>query len=393
MQDLNYMRRTPNESLCLEYIMNNQNLSRADLSALTGLTKATISVIVKKLIEDHLVIETGIGESSNVGGRKPIILQYNGKAGLSISIDVGYNYVNALLTYLDGEEVQFIQKKPITLNEATIKKYFSEIFSTFQQALPKTNYGVIGVVIAVHGPVYDGEIIFTPHYDLDQIPFRKIAEELSNYPVYLENEANLSALGEYMYTADSSSLISINMHSGIGAGIVQDGVLQVGSHGFAGEIGHQIVVINGEKCRCGNHGCLEMYAANKVCFEKFAKIKSMDYVNAIILREYYQNNDADALAVTQENVNYLSVGINNIIAHYDPEIIVLNSSLYREIPEMIQQLKTILQNRFSNKVSVRNSLLNEKATLLGGLVLNLQHFLDIKQLKLPQLDIKKASTT
>ncbi|MBO0454881.1 MULTISPECIES: ROK family transcriptional regulator [Enterococcus] len=382
MKNLSYARRTTNESLCLELIMNNQNLSRADLANLTGLTKATISVIVKKLIEDHLVLETGIGTSGNTGGRKPIILKYNGKAGLSISIDVGYNYINALLSYLDGEEIHFIQKKPIVLDEKTIKTYFSEIFASFEKKLPRTTYGVIGVVAAVHGPVFNGEIIFTPHHNVDQIAFREIIEEISDYPVYLENEANLSALGEYTFTSDSSSLISINMHSGIGAGIVINGKLQVGSHGFAGEIGHQIVVMDGKQCPCGNHGCLEMYAANKVCFEKFSKIKSMDYVNAVILREYYQNHDQDAQQIIQENVHYLSVGINNLIAHYDPEVIVLNSSLYREIPEIIQQLKQLLSNRFSNEVIVRNTALNEKATLLGGLVLNLQRFLNINQVKL-----------
>ena len=383
MKNLSYARRTTNESLCLELIMNNQNLSRADLSNLTGLTKATISVIVKILIEDHLVLETGIGSSGNAGGRKPIILKYNGKAGLSISIDVGYNYINALLSYLDGEEIRIIQKKPIMLDEKEVKAYCSEIFASFEENLPKTSYGVIGVVVAVHGPVYNGELIFTPHLNLEHIAFREIIEEISDYPVYLENEANLSALGEYTFTSNSSSLISVNMHSGIGAGIVINGELQVGSHGFAGEIGHQIIVIDGEKCPCGNHGCLEMYAANKVCFEKFSKIKSMDYVNAVILREYYQNNDLDAQQIIQENVHYLSVGINNLIAHYDPEVIVLNSSLYREIPEMIHHLKQYLSNRFSDKIIVRNTVLNEKATLLGGLVLNLQHFLNINQLKLP----------
>lgn len=128
-----YISRTKNESLCLELIMNNHNLSRADLSTMTGLTKATTSAIVKKLIEDQLVIEIGTGESSNVGGRKPIILQYNGKSGLSISIDIGYNYINGLLAFLDGEEVQSIQKKPIHLDEHTIKDHFTELFNHFKK--------------------------------------------------------------------------------------------------------------------------------------------------------------------------------------------------------------------------------------------------------------------
>lgn len=125
-----------------------------------------------------------------------------------------------------------------------------------------------------------------------------------------------------------------------------------------------------------------MYAANKVCYDRFAQKKNLDYVNAIILREYYQNQDRDARQVVEENINYLTIGINNLIAHYDPSIIILNSSLYREIPDMIEQLKGNLHNHFSNQLVVRNSSLNEKATLLGGLVLNLQNFLEIKHLKL-----------
>ncbi|THE15910.1 ROK family transcriptional regulator [Enterococcus hirae] len=377
-----YTRRSLNESLCLEHIINNPALSRAELSTLTGLTKATITSIVRKLMMDHLVIETGIGESSNLGGRKPIILQFNGKAGLSISIDIGYNYIYSLLSFLDGEEIQLIQKKPIIVDEETINAYLSEMFSTFEQTMPQTEYGIIGVAIAVHGPVYQGEPIFAPHYNFDHLPFRKITESLRDYPVYLENEANLSALGEYTFTANSKNLVSINMHSGIGAGIVKNGILEIGDHGFAGEIGHQIIVIDGKECRCGNHGCLEMYAANKVCYEQFAQKKAMSYVNAIILREYYQNKDSDAIQVVEENINYLSIGINNLIAHYDPAMIVLNSSLYREIPEMIEKLKTKLPDHFSKDLVIRNSSLNEKATLLGGLVLNLQHFLEIDQLKL-----------
>ncbi|OCA82662.1 ROK family protein [Pradoshia sp. D12] len=381
MENSHYIIRTQNESLCLETIINNLGVSRAELATITGLTKATVSSIVKKLLDDNLVTETGSGQSSNLGGRKPIKLQYNGKSGLSISIDVGYNYIRALLTYLDGEEISYIEKKPITLNEDTVRSYFSEIFSSFDKIKPKSLYDIIGVVIAVHGPVFNGNIIFTPHYNLDKIRFREITESLIDYPIFLENEANLSALGEYTFTSESSSLISINIHGGIGAGIVRDGIIQTGSHGFAGEIGHQIISAGGKKCKCGNLGCLEAYASNKASFEYFAQLKDMDYVNAIILREYYNNGDTDAKKVVKENTRYLSFGINNMIAHYDPEVIVLNSSLYREIPEMMTMLKNNLYSTFSKCIIVRNSKLNERATLLGGLALNLQNFLGIKHMK------------
>lgn len=383
MENLIYTRRTPNESICLEHIMNHDNLSRADLSVMTGLTKATVSEIVKKLIEEHLVIETGSGNSTIVGGRKPINLQFNQISGLSISIDIGYNYINGLLTYLNGEEVKYIEKKPITLNEKNLKYYLNEIMSDFEKIVPKSYFGIIGVAVAVHGPVYNGDLIFTPHSNLEDIPFKIIAEEISSYPVHLENESNLSALGEYTFTSDSSDLVSVNIHSGIGAGIIQKGALQIGAKGYAGEIGHQIVALDGKACRCGNKGCLEMYASNKVCFENFAKLKNLDYVNAKILRDFYQLNDPDAVKTIEENIQYLSIGINNLVAHYNPDTIVLNSSIYREIPEAITQLKKSLKNRITDDVVLRNSSLHEKATLLGGLALNLQNFLNVYHVKFP----------
>lgn len=377
-----YLVGTPSESLCLETIINNRGLSRADLANVTGLTKATISIIVKKLLDDSLVTETGIGNASALGGRKPIKLQYNGNSGLSITIDVGNNYIHGLLSYLDGEEISFVQKKIDLLDDTIVNTCFSDIFAHFEQIKPVTTYDIIGVVIAVHGPVFDGETIFTPHYAIDSMKIREITESLVNYPIYLENEANLAALGEYTFTSESASLISINMNSGIGAGIVQEGILQIGAHGFAGEIGHQIVVMNGKKCDCGNFGCLEAYATNQACLDHFAKEKKLDFVNAVILREYFYNHDLDAKEAILENAHYLSLAINNMIVHHDPEVIVVNSSLYRDIPEMITFLKDRLNDYYKEKVIIRNSSLNKKATVLGGTAFNIQKFLHISRLKL-----------
>lgn len=386
MKKQEYLVGTSSESLCLETIINNRGMSRAELANVTGLTKATISIIVKKLLDDGLVTETGIGNASALGGRKPIKLQYNGTSGLSITIDVGHNYIHGLLSYLDGEEIFFIQKKTDRLDDAIVTTYFSDIFSHFEQIKPVTTYDIVGVVIAIHGPVFDGETIFTPHYAIDSVRIREITESLVDYPIHLENEANLSALGEYTFTSESSSLISINMNSGIGAGIVQEGILQIGAHGFAGEIGHQIVVMNGEKCDCGNYGCLEAYATNQACLDRFAKEKKLNFVNAVILREYFHNHDAHAEIAILENAHYLSLAINNMIVHHDPEVIVLNSPLYREIPEMIALLKNNLNDYYKEKVMIRNSSLNKKATVLGGTAFNIQKFLNISRLKLKRED-------
>ncbi|MBS7941264.1 ROK family protein, partial [Streptococcus suis] len=83
-------------------------------------------------------------------------------------------------------------------------------------------------------------IRFTPSYDLKDFPLKKELEKRFYFPIYLENEANLSALGEFTFSQSRDNLISISIHSGIGAGIIQDKRLQTGAYGQAGEIGHTI---------------------------------------------------------------------------------------------------------------------------------------------------------
>jgi glucokinase len=82
-------------------------------------------------------------------------------------------------------------------------------------------------------------------------------------PVVLGNDANLAALGEHAYGAGRgvSDMIYMTVSTGIGGGIISDGELFLGSHGYAGEIGHQTILVDGPLCGCGNHGCLEALAA------------------------------------------------------------------------------------------------------------------------------------
>ncbi|HAT4801695.1 TPA: winged helix-turn-helix transcriptional regulator, partial [Clostridioides difficile] len=97
-----YTIREMNERLVLEQIIKNGPISRASIASTIGLNKATISAITKKLIDESLVHEIGIGNSTHSGGRKPILLVFNKCAGISLSMDIGYDYIFSSLSYLDG---------------------------------------------------------------------------------------------------------------------------------------------------------------------------------------------------------------------------------------------------------------------------------------------------
>jgi predicted NBD/HSP70 family sugar kinase len=377
-----YTIREQNEAMILNAIIQQKEISRADLSSLTGLTKASVSAITKKLMDDSLIIEERVGSSSTLGGRKPIMLTFNRQAGLVISMDIGYNYIEAMLAYIDGTLIKHFTMKQVSITKENVLENIQKVYKEFSKAKPDVPHDIVGMTIAIHGTVYENQITFTPYYDLDDFPLYEELQKIYPFPVTLYNEANLAALGEYTFSSLSKNLISISIHSGVGAGIVHDGVVEIGKHGQAGEIGHSILFPQGKLCPCGNHGCLEQYTSNKVIYNEFASLKKLEAVNSNILTYYIQKKDPDALAIAKKNAELLSIGINNLIMLYDPDVIVINSSLYRSVPEMVDWVKEHLTSSFSKDVIIRNTFLQNKAILYGGLAVSAQNFLNIQELKL-----------
>lgn len=376
-----YNIREQNEALILKGIIDHKNISRAELAALTGLNKASVSSITKTLLDDGLIFETGIGSASIQGGRKPILLQFNPKAALILSFDVGIDYLKGTLAYLDGEKIAAVKKKRLIVSAETVISLLEE---HIQLLTAQADALIVGICIAVHGVVNDNHIIFTPYYDLDTIDLYQEMTRRLDFPVFIENEANLASLGEYVFALESKTLVSLSIHSGIGAGIVDSGIVQKGHYGEAGEIGHSILYPNGKKCPCGNHGCLEQYASNTVLYETLAKTKKLDYVDSEIVKELAKTGDKETQRKLAENAFLLSVGINNIITIYDPEVVVINSSIYRNTPELLPMIEEHLTSRVSRNVRIQNSTLGSQATLFGGIALCCQHYLNIQELKLQQ---------
>lgn len=378
--------REYNESLVLNTIIRHQHVSRAEVSTLTKLNKASVSQIIKNLLSSQLVHEVGIGDASVNGGRRPIQLLFNRHCGVAISFDIGYNYIRSILSYIDGEIIYEKSKFHISVTRDTILSFIDEFYQSFLQQLPKTPHGLLGISIAIHGIVHENTIIYAPHYNLEHYDLKSILEAKYGIPVFIKNEANLAALGEYCASSQFTNLVSISVHSGIGAGIVTNGQLHTGIHSAAGEIGHITLHTNGDPCSCGNIGCLELYASNKALFETFSTLKNLP---AIVTSEefvqYYKKGDALAISLAEENARFLSIGIHNIAVFWDSEVIYVNSSVYQKLPELIQRINDTLKSRFSGSVLVKNSVLGAYAPLYGGIIDIARYFLNIEDLKIPSM--------
>ena len=318
-----YSLRENNEQLVLATLIEHPSISRAQISKQIRLNKATVSDIANKLLEKQFIVEMGNGDSTASGGRKPIMLQINKQAGLTLNIDLGYDYVSYLLTYLNGEVV-VKEMLPVLVNQTNCVELIQQTLLKATNLAEITPYGIVSLSIAVHGIVFDNQIIFTPYYDLDQIDLYDQLSQQITIPIYIENEANLSALAEKTFSTAVSNLVSISIHSGVGAGVVVNNEVYHGRDGRSGEIGHTILYPHGKDCPCGNKGCLEQYSSQKAVLTSLQKLKDDDALSLTDLISFYKAGDSETIQLIEEFAFHISVGINNVIASYGPEKVYLN---------------------------------------------------------------------
>lgn len=373
--------REENEQRVIQIINQQPNISRVELSHKTGLTKATISSIVNQMVDSRLILEIGAGSSSSVGGRKPILLKINKKAGISLSIDLGYNYIYAMSTFLDGEIIEET-KNNILITKENVVSEIKDILAYFERNSPETSHGIIGLSIAIHGIVYKNKILFTPYYNLSEIDlYTELSEDIP-IPIYIENEANLSALGEKSCYFTESNLVSISIHSGIGAGIIINNELYHGREGKSGEIGHTILIPDGKICPCGNKGCLEQYSSEENIIKEYNKIKKEEHLTLFDLKRNFYEHEKEADYILQIFSSFIAIGVNNVITSFGPDKVYLNSILIQEIPEILTYIQNNLVSTLNKNIPVVISSLGERATLLGATALNLQKFFNITSVKL-----------
>jgi predicted NBD/HSP70 family sugar kinase len=370
--------RDINTHLILETIINHATISRASTAKHLGLTKATVSAIVQDLINRKLVVEIGSDDTSL--GRKPILLSLNKKAGYVVSIDLGVDTISALVSDLAGEDCCIKQIR-------TPKNAFNmvnELINLIESMKLPTDapYGLVGITIGIHGVTINNQVSFTPYYNLAGANLAEGLNQHFGVPVYLENEANLSVIGEKTFQYDYANIANISIHSGIGLGIIINDRLFTGYNGRAGEFGHTIVEIDGRPCPCGNNGCLEQYVSERVLLNEFARLKGLDKVDFTTYSQMLEDNDPIAIQIMDQFIKYMSVGINNILNAYNPEIVIINSSFTIHSPHVLQKIEDALKSKMSSYIRIVPSVLRDTSILLGGACVAIKGFLGIKHLKL-----------
>lgn len=377
--DAAYIRNL-NRRIILENIILHKNISRAELSKITGLNKATISTQINSLLEEELIFEKELDKSN--GGRKPILLSLDKEAGFSIGVEIDTSRIFFLATDLSGK---VLDQMDVNLAEPSFERIKNILISTILSMVAsqgKTKHGLVGICIGVQG-IVDNEqrIVFTPRHQWKNVDLKKPLEEIFQVQVHVDNNANLCAFAELVYSHDTTNLLCISTYSGIGLGIVINKEIYRGMSGFAGEIGHMIIQPNGRQCPCGNSGCWEQYASEKSFWRDLKDLKGADHCTIDDLKTLIKNEDPATLAQLSNLTSYLGMGINNIINIFNPESIIINSELSPIYPDLILNIKQGLTSYINHYRTIQFSELGKNACALGACAMSIQSFLGISNIK------------
>lgn len=370
------MKRNKTQNKIIGLLYENPNLSRIDLSKKLDINKSTISTNVQKLIDNEFIQETGRGESTPKGGKKPIQLVINYNKQVFLGFDISKDYISYALTNLNLEILNYGSKK-IKVNKENVYKSIKDIIESLKKYQLEDT--LFSVSIAIHGIVFEDKISLTPNYDLDKSDFLdKLKKDYPNMNIYLINEANAAVLCEHHFHK-YDNLASINIRTGLGCGIVINNKLIEGNEGYAGEIGHMIIVPDGKICQCGNKGCFEQYCSENSDISYYNTISKRKIDNIKELVSLYKNNDYAAIETVNRNIYYMSIGINNLTKTIAPEIIYINSYLAYNINDYVKKILDNMNKSFKQNIKLEVSKFSKRATLLGCIYYGINKYLNNKK--------------
>lgn len=336
--------RRINLSLLLHLLRTRGANSRAALAQATGLYKSTVSDLVAELLARQLVTELGMQSSG--AGRPSTPLVINPRAGCIVSCELGVDYIAILVTDFAPEVIWQIREPILPGSEPTT--VIATMVRLVRRAVDKgaaAGYALFGIAVGLPGIVEHatGTLVFAPNLGWRNVPLKALLErEAFDSPVFVDNEANMAALGEHYFGEGQGSeeVLYISAGAGLGGGMIRDGHLYRGARGGAAEFGHMTMVPDGEPCNCGNHGCWETLVSPQALFRTISRQAQgeatlltawtgghLEQLTVPLVVEAARAGDAVALEALAQIGHWLGIGIASLLNALNPTRVVFGGVL------------------------------------------------------------------
>lgn len=388
--------RRLNTAILLDHLRLDAPLSRAEISNKTHLNRSTVSSIIAELLREGLVREIELQKDKL--GRPGMLLELNPEGACAIGAEIGVDFVSIMLADFGGKPIwrKRVPIDPSIGQPAHIKRAGDLIGNALKHA-GKSDLRPLGIGVGVPGlvDVVEGELVFAPNLKWRHVPLRQILTERFDLPVFVENDANAAALGEYYFgvARGVANLIYLSADVGLGGGIVLSGKLFRGKSGYAGEIGHMTIDPDGTLCGCGRRGCWESLVSPRIIVQNIRALlrngtKSMirdlakdnpDCITFDHVIQAAQSGDAVALNALQQVARWLGIGIANLVNTFNPELIVIGGALARASAILIPVIETTVRENALQEpletVKIAISAFGPEACIVGAAAIVLDEIL------------------
>ena len=359
--DLQLLKRI-NRSVLLRLIRSQSDLSRARLAHLSGLTKSTVSALVRELLDEHWLSEAAAPVATQGLGRPSTPLNIDATKRVLIGIEIAVDCLRLVCVSLSGA---ILTQTEVALDDPRPQAACQQLGRLVQmlcQQLEVKELILSGVGVCLPGAVDEslGLVRLAPNLGWRDVPFRALVSEefarlgIASQYIHLQNDADAAALGEYEFAGGSSDdpLIFVNCDVGVGAGIVLNDRLFTGFLGAAGEIGHSILQVDGPLCSCGRKGCAEAFIGARALAKKQG---------------------------LQRAGQYLGVLLQNLDAMFNPHVIVVGGRSCIDHPTLIDSARSAQQSYASaaglQAPQIRAARFGVQAAAVGAAALVLHQFL------------------
>ncbi|WP_404474436.1 ROK family protein [Microbacterium aerolatum] len=366
--------RKNTRGIVLDVIRTRGPISRIELAEATGLTAATMTRVVRDLLADGLVVESGHGAST--GGKRPILVEIDPTARFAVGIHIAAESTVLIVSNLWGAIVG--RSRAAAPAETPPDEFLDGLATSLRDLLD--SLGIDPALVAGVGVAAPG----TPDRDLGRSSSASAGPRWEGYPlreglaqrlglrIVLENEAIAAAVGEYWSGAagEIGELAVIHMETDIGVGVVTRGRPLRGAHGGAGDLGHLSLDVNGAPCPCGGRGCLHLIASPAAARERYrcstGEVVSMSRLGAAAVA-----GERDALEALNPSFAALAQAAGALVTLLDVERIVLAGSGFASaisfyISAVQQELDRRSKARGVAPVAVQSSVNPRDAAAVGA---------------------------
>ena len=323
--------KTMNRMALLRLARDTPGLSRAGLATHSGLTRSTVSVLVKELIDEGWLAEDSVHVTGQ-RGRRPTPVRLDGTRIMLVGADLGPDAICVVTTSIRLEVLETSIAPLRSRDPDAACRQLVEMVRAHAAKVVLGGARLLGVGVGLHGPVdkRSGMLQFAPNIGWRDVEVGKTLDAalaqagLGDVALYFHNEAALAAMGE---TASGQRpvedpLVYISCGVGVGAGIILNAGVFSGATGSAGEIGHTSLVIDGAPCSCGRLGCAEAYIGLRAIAAEIGALRA-GAIDHAELRRRTAARDPGARAAFAHAGKYLGVLLQNVWTTFNPMVIVL----------------------------------------------------------------------